>query len=107
VAAALARLGYPGGDVFGVRVALEEAIVNGLRHGNANDPAKGVRVRCYVGPEVMLAEVEDEGPGFDPARLEKLAHFTGRGLVLMRQYLSWVQFSGRGNHVTLCKRRSR
>jgi serine/threonine-protein kinase RsbW len=111
VVASLACLGYAAGDRLGFRLALEEAVVNGLRHGNRNDPAKRVQVRYRVGPRGVLAEVEDEGPGFDPERVpdptlpENLETPGGRGLLLMRHYTSWVRFSERGNRVTLCKRR--
>src|SRR5262249_29766976 len=112
LAAALESLNYPARDIFGVRIALEEAIVNGLRHGNGGDSAKCVRIRCYAGPKILLAEVEDEGPGFnadlmpDPSLPENLAHPGGRGLMLMRHFMTWVHFSGRGNRVTMSKRRS-
>jgi serine/threonine-protein kinase RsbW len=112
VAAKLDGLGYSARDVLGLRVALGEAIVNGLRHGNGGDPLKCVRIRCSAGPDMMLAEVEDEGLGFnpgvvpDPTLPENLHHTGGRGLILMRHYMTWVCFSGRGNCVTLCKRRS-
>src|SRR5690348_6166203 len=57
VAAVLAGLGHSPGECMGVRLALEEAVVNGLRHGNGGDPAKRVRVRCYLSRRGVLAEV--------------------------------------------------
>jgi serine/threonine-protein kinase RsbW len=113
VTAALEGHGYSARDVMGVRLALEEAIVNGLRHGNRGDPTKCVRIRYYVGAHLTIAKVEDEGPGFDPELVpdptlpENLDHATGRGLLLMRHYMTWTHFSGRGNRVTLGKLRSR
>jgi serine/threonine-protein kinase RsbW len=110
VTGALTGLGYSPQDQFGVRLALEEAIVNGLRHGNGGDPRKRVRVRYRVRAEALLAEVEDEGPGFDlddvpdPTLAENLLHSGGRGLLLMRHFMTWVRYHGRGNRVTLCKR---
>src|SRR5262249_14752678 len=107
-----AALGYPVRDCGGIRLALEEAIVNGLRHGNRGDPSKRVRVGYRVGPNTMLAVVEDEGPGFDPDRVpdptlpENLDRPCGRGLLLMRHYMPWVCFARPGNRVLLCKRRS-
>jgi serine/threonine-protein kinase RsbW len=92
----------------GVRLALEEVIVNGLRHGNRGDPSKSVRVRYRIGPESVLAEVEDEGPGFDPSCIldptlpENRERPGGRGLLLMRHFMTWVLFNG--NRVTLYKR---
>jgi serine/threonine-protein kinase RsbW len=107
---ALAGLDYPPGDRAGVRLALEEAVVNGLRHGNQGDPTKCVRVRYHVGSEAVLAEVEDEGPGFDPASAadpDNLEKPSGRGLSLMRHHTTWLCYHGRGNRLTLCKHRLR
>jgi serine/threonine-protein kinase RsbW len=110
VEAAMTELGFSLRDVMGLRLALEEAIVNGLGHGNGGDPSKQVMVRYSVGPEEVLCEVEDEGPGFDPERVpdptlpENLHKPSGRGLLLMRHFTTWVCYHGRGNRVTLCKR---
>ena len=41
----LEDLGYPPRDVFSVRLALEEALVNAIKHGNGMDPAKLVRAK--------------------------------------------------------------
>jgi serine/threonine-protein kinase RsbW len=112
VASAMGAAGYPGQDVFAVRLALEEALVNALKHGHKNDPGKQVAVRYDVTGEHVVAQVEDEGPGFDPGAVpdplapENLEKSCGRGLLLMRHYLSWVRYNARGNAVTLCKRRS-
>ena len=112
VAAAMEAEGYPEHDVFAMRLALEEALVNALKHGHRNDPGKQVQVRYDVTAERALAEVRDEGPGFDPDAVpdplaaENLERPSGRGLLLMRHYLSWVRHNARGNAVTLCKRRS-
>jgi serine/threonine-protein kinase RsbW len=111
VVAPLCELGYRPHDCLGIRLALEEAVVNGLRHGNTGDPSKQVLVRIAVGSDGVLVEVEDEGPGFNPAAVpdptapENRDKPSGRGLLLMRHYMTWVRFSKRGNCVTLCKRR--
>ena len=112
VASALASLRYPARDVFCVRLALEEALANALKHGHGYDPSKTVRVRCEATSEQVVVEVEDEGPGFDPAGVpdprepENLERPCGRGLLLMRHYLE-VDYNERGNAVTLRKCRSR
>jgi serine/threonine-protein kinase RsbW len=104
--------GYSSKDVFGMRLVLEEAVVNGLKHGNQFDPVKRVRVRCQVNAERAVVEVEDEGPGFDPREVpdpldpENLERPCGRGLLLMRSYTTWMRFNERGNCVTVCKERS-
>ena len=101
--------GYNPRDRHHLRLGLEEAVVNALRHGNGGDPRKRVVVSYYVCSAAVLAEVKDAGPGFDPgavpdptadANLDKPG---GRGLLLMRRLLSRVCFRGRGNRVLLCK----
>src|SRR5262249_43293465 len=95
-----------------LRLALEEAIVNAVKHGNGYDPAKRVQVRYSVSAERVLAEVEDQGTGFDPARVpdptapENLERSCGRGLFLIRAYVTWVRYNERGNCITLCKQPS-
>jgi serine/threonine-protein kinase RsbW len=109
----LAEHGYPIRDRAAVRLALEEAIVNGLRHGNQGDPTRCVRLRYQVTAHALVAEVEDEGSGFDPTGVpdptlrDNLEKPGGRGLLLMRHFMTWVRYSDRGNRVTLCKHRSR
>jgi len=105
----MTALGYSERDSFCMRLAIEEAVVNGLVHGNRNDPTKQVRVRYRVRPENVLAEVEDEGDGFDPrgvpdpTAMENLDKSSGRGLFLIEHYTTWVRYNASGNRVTLCK----
>jgi serine/threonine-protein kinase RsbW len=112
VATAMAVEGYPEKDRFGMRLALEEALVNAIKHGNQSDPTKRVRVGYQVTAEGVLVEVEDEGAGFDarqvpdPCAPENLERPGGRGLLLMRSYMTWVRFNPCGNCVTLYERRS-
>lgn len=102
---------FPPRDVFGVRLALEEALVNAIKHGNGMDPLKSVRIRCTIDDQSVLVEIEDEGPGFipeevpDPTAEENLERPCGRGLMLMRSFMSRVEFNDRGNRVLLEKRR--
>jgi serine/threonine-protein kinase RsbW len=101
------RLGYSRRDVFAVRLALEEALVNAIKHGHGHDPTKTARLRCVMSAEEVFAEVEDEGPGFDhrlvadPRLEENHDRPGGRGLLLMRHYLTSVEYNERGNRVVL------
>jgi serine/threonine-protein kinase RsbW len=110
-AAELVQAGFSDKEVFGLRLAVEEAVVNGIKHGNGGDPGKQVRVHYHVRPEQVLLMIEDEGPGFKPDELpdprsdECLERPCGRGVFLMRFYMTWVQFNERGNSVTMCKKR--
>lgn len=107
----LEELGYPARDVFGCRLALEEALVNAIKHGNKNDPRKRVRVSCRIAEDRFVIEIEDEGPGFhiedvpDPTAEENLEKPSGRGIMLMRAFMTRVDYCGRGNCVLLEKHR--
>jgi serine/threonine-protein kinase RsbW len=105
-------LGYTGKDIFAVRLAFGEAVLNAFRHGNQGDPGKVVRINYLVTPSEAVVEVEDEGAGFDPSQVpdplsgEGSSRVSGRGLFLMRVYMSGVVFNRQGNRVTLYRRRS-
>lgn len=109
---ALSHAGYSGPETFGVRLALEEAIVNAIKHGHQYDLSKQVEVRYQLSDDCLLAEIEDQGPGFDPENVpdplapENLERDSGRGLHLMRCYMTWVRYNQTGNCVTMCKRRA-
>ena len=98
-------------DVFGIRLALEEALVNAITHGNRLDPDKCVRISYIVNSRYFHAQIEDQGPGFDPGgvpdptRPENLERPCGRGIMLMRAFMNHVEYNGRGNCVTLYKAR--
>jgi serine/threonine-protein kinase RsbW len=105
-------LGFSRKDFFAVRLALEEAVVNAFRHGTRGEPGKAVRVSYVVTPDDVFVEVEDDGPGFDPGlapdplAVGNVERVTGRGLFLMRAYMTGVSFNAQGNRVALWRRRS-
>ena len=92
---------------FGMRLALEEAIINAIKHGNKLDPDKQVQITYAVTDSTIFVSVEDEGAGFDPGDvpdptdMENLDKPSGRGIVLMRNFLTRVEYIGRGNRVEL------
>jgi len=112
IAAAMLAEGYTEKEVFGMRLSLEEALVNAVKHGHHYDPSKEVRVRFQVNAKQALVQVEDEGKGFDPHQVpdplapENLERAGGRGVYLMRYYMTWVRYNKKGNCLTLCKCRS-
>jgi serine/threonine-protein kinase RsbW len=103
---------YSDHDIFGIRLALEEALVNAIKHGNRFDPSKSVRIAYNVLPERFDVVITDEGPGFDPAdvpdptAIENLERPCGRGLMLMRYYMHEVSFGADGNSVSMSKLRN-
>jgi serine/threonine-protein kinase RsbW len=104
--------GFPDSDIFGIRLCLEEAIGNGIKHGQKKDKSKPVQLRYRVCSAQFLAEVEDQGPGFDPDGLpdplapNNVERPGGRGVFLLQRYMTWMQYNETGNCVALCKHRS-
>lgn len=104
----VSQLGYSERTIFGIKLALEEALVNAIKHGNQLDPSKEVRLSFSADDRELLVEIEDEGPGFvpadvpDPTDPENLERPCGRGLFLMRAYMTECDFVPPGN---ICRMR--
>jgi len=96
-------------DIFGVHLALEEAFINAVRHGNKMDPEKKVKIDCLVDFDKVEVSLTDEGEGFDPDGVpdprygENLYKAGGRGLFLMRSYMDMVKFNKQGNCVHMVR----
>lgn len=112
ILASLEEVGFPDKDLFGVKLALEEGIVNAIKHGNGMDPSKNVFVQCdYDGKRVRVV-IEDEGPGFNPESVpdptddSNIDKPSGRGLMLMKAFMSHIEYNEKGNRVVLEKERS-
>ena len=63
----LAENDFDANDVFAVRLAVEEALINAIKHGNKMDQAKKVHLRIAIGSGVFRIQIRDEGSGFEPA----------------------------------------
>ncbi|MBM4093945.1 MAG: ATP-binding protein [Planctomycetes bacterium] len=105
----LEQLGWEEHDIFGVHLAVEEALMNAIKHGNQKDASKFVEIVYRMSPEAFQIEITDEGDGFDPDDVpdpteeENLEIPSGRGLMLMRSYMTLVQFNDVGNQVVMEK----
>jgi serine/threonine-protein kinase RsbW len=101
--------GYDADTVFAIKLALEEAMTNAVKHGNRNDAAKHVTVRYRVTPGRVVIMIRDEGPGFslnqvpDPTSDENLERPNGRGIMLIHSYMNKVRFNKTGNEVWMLK----
>jgi len=99
-------------EIFSIKLALEEALVNAIKHGNNFDRSKKVRIAYNVHPERFDIVITDEGTGFDPSdvpdptAVENLERPCGRGLMLMRYYMSEVSFMSNGKTVAMTKIRN-
>lgn len=103
--------GYPTASVFAVRLAVEEALTNAINHGHAQLPHEPVALAWRVLPARIEIEVSDSGPGFKPAEApdptldENIEKPTGRGLMLIRSFMSRVEHNATGNTVRMIYQR--
>jgi serine/threonine-protein kinase RsbW len=110
ILAEVERCGYDEDASFAIKLALEEAMTNAVRHGNAGDASKHVTVRYAVTPELCVICVRDEGKGFAPAEIpdptapDRLSLPCGRGIMLMRAYMTDVEYRADGREVRMVKR---
>lgn len=104
---------WPESEIFGIRLALEEAVVNAMKHGNDLDEGKFVQLDCRMSETRFWIQIEDEGIGFDPKDVpdctahENLDKASGRGLLLMKHYMTFVEYNERGNRVIMDKHLNR
>jgi len=109
IEAELKRNRFEDREIFCIRLALEEGLVNAIKHGNQLDRSKQVHIAYRICPERFDVRISDEGPGFDPEdvpdpmAVENLERPCGRGLLLMRHYMTEVMFHPPGNRLTMCK----
>ena len=104
------RNGYGPEECFAIRLAVEEAIINAVKHGNKFDPGKSLTVSAEVGDRLTAITIADEGQGFDPVTVpdptadENLEKPCGRGIMLIESYMNKVHWNKRGNQVEMVKR---
>jgi len=104
------RVGFNSHSQFAIKLALEEALINAIKHGNRLDPKKKVHIEAIVSPKQLEITIEDEGPGFhrgdvpDPTLEENLEKCSGRGILLIEAYMSSVQWSNGGRRVKMVKK---
>jgi len=109
----VARHGYNGSTAFAIRLAVEEALNNAIKHGNCCDASKVVELIFDISPQQAVITIGDQGDGFDPASVpdptveENLEKPYGRGIMLMRAYMDEVNFNEQGNQVRMVKHNAR
>jgi len=104
--------GFDTDDALNVGIAVREAVINAIVHGNRMDRSRKVEVSLEARPRSIRARVRDHGAGFDsgttpdPTVGENLMRTSGRGILVMRAFVDSVDFrfrEGRGMEVTLKK----
>ncbi len=105
----LSRFDYPKNTVFAIRLAVDEALCNAIKHGNRCDKSKNITVDYQIDDNRFTMSVEDEGEGFkatdipDPTADENLTKTSGRGVMLIELYMTKVTYNDRGNIITISK----
>ncbi len=91
-------------------VALDEAFVNAVKHGNKFNAEKLVRIIAEVSKDEARFTIEDEGEGFnvneipDPRNPENLFKTSGRGVLFIYNIMDEVRYNERGNRLTMIKK---
>jgi serine/threonine-protein kinase RsbW len=109
--AALEAHGWDGRDLFHIQLAVEEAMINAITHGNKLADDKVVEYEFKVHPSTAFIRIKDQGQGFcpdtvpDPRDEDHLECTNGRGVMLIREMMTDVTYNESGNQITMTKRR--
>lgn len=91
-------LGFSEDAIFGIDMAVREAVANAVKHGNGLDESKSVDVTLAVTPKGLEITVRDYGDGFkvedvpDPTNPENLLKENGRGILFMQNFVTTVEW---------------
>lgn len=95
--------------IFDIKLCLQEALVNAVKHGNKFDPGLVVECSVEVLDNRLTIQVRDQGEGFDdkavpsPVHPENLTKTSGRGVYLIKKLMDEVKFFDRGRGVKMTK----
>lgn len=107
------RFGFDEDDVSNIAMAVREATVNAVIHGNAYHREKQVTAIFEATGDDLIFRISDQGNGFnaddipDPLSPENILRGSGRGVFLMRAFMDEVHFRqlSPGTELTLIKHR--
>ena len=97
------EVGISEDDEVDLMISVMEAVNNAIQHGNQEDETKQVHIRIEAEPGKVVCWVRDEGPGFNPAKVPdplsppNLLNPSGRGILMMREFMDNVEFSAEGS----------
>jgi serine/threonine-protein kinase RsbW len=93
--------------VFAIKLALEEALINAIKHGNKLDANKKVTIDAMITNDRAEFVIQDQGEGFrrkdvpDPTDDHNREKSSGRGLLLIEAYMTDVSYSDRGRRLKM------
>jgi len=96
-------------DHFDIKLALEEALTNAIKHGNKLDPSRFVEASVMTQGNRVIIHVKNEGSGFDhqkipnPTSEDKLMKTSGRGVFLIKKIMNEVSFEDQGREIRMVK----
>jgi serine/threonine-protein kinase RsbW len=105
------KAGLDEDEIYRVTMAVREAAVNAVLHGNAYDATKQVVASFETFNNDLVIRIADQGKGLDPDTLpdplapENLLRGSGRGIFLIRSFMDEVKFRQLhpGTELTLIK----
>ncbi len=108
------RAGFDEDTVPNIAMAVREAAVNAVLHGNAYDPEKHITAAFETTEESLVIRISDQGAGLDPETVpdplapENILRGSGRGIFLIRAFMDEVNFRQLhpGTEMTLIKHRT-
>lgn len=99
---------YISESVYGnLIVALTEAALNAIKHGNQSDPSKKVSIFYKIENDEIRFVIEDQGHGFDynnlpdPTSPENLEKENGRGIFIINNLADKLEFENNGSKMTI------
>ena len=106
-----AQAGFDEDEVMQISMAVREAAVNAVLHGNAYDPNKKVMVDFERTVGELVITIRDQGKGMDLSKIpnplapENLLKTSGRGIFLIRSFMDEVEIrpSQTGTEIKLIK----
>jgi serine/threonine-protein kinase RsbW len=96
---ATAKIGFAEDDANWIELAVHEAVINAIAHGNKHSDEKKVDVKVISEPDSLTVIIRDRGEGFDPSQLpdptdvDNLLKPSGRGIFYMRTFMDEVEHS--------------
>lgn len=106
------EMGFPEDEQHKIGMAVREAIVNAVVHGNRYNSRKKVHLAVTSAQDHLAVTIGDEGEGFDLASLpdplaeHNLLQQSGRGIFLIRAFMDEFEVRPRvpgGTEVRLVK----
>ena len=91
---------------YKIQLAVHEAFVNSLIHGNKKNKRKKIKISALQESQKLMISIEDEGEGFDYTNISDVPpdinNESGRGLYLMKKLSDKIIFENKGSKVILC-----